>query len=282
MSKFPLLRAACVQFCATDRIAENLALISTGIAQAADAGATLIQLPEMANLMQIDKAKAREELAGFSSTVFLEALQELALHHRVWLHVGSLIVPKKQHFYNRGYVIDSGGTLRGKYDKIHLFDVDLENGESYRESADFIGGKKATIIQTPWGGLGMAICFDVRFPHLYQALAQAGATILTAPAAFTATTGAAHWQTLVRARAIENGALMLACCQGGIHQDGRETYGHSLMIDAWGEVLAQGAAVGDNVIVADFDPNQPALVRGRIPTAKLKKPFRIQQEHLIL
>ena len=281
MSHFPPLRAACVQFCATDNCAENLALISSGIAQAAQQGAELIQLPETTNLMQVDKAKAREELAGFSSHVFLEALQELALHHKVWLHVGSLIVPKKRSFCNRGYLVDASGSLRGTYDKIHLFDVDLEDGESYRESAAFMGGKKAVTIDTPWGVLGMAICFDLRFPHLYQALAQAGATILTAPAAFTATTGTAHWHTLVRARAIENGALMLACCQGGQHQDGRKTYGHSLMVDAWGKVIAQGAAAGLDVITADLDPNQPAKVRGMIPAAQLKKTFRIPQERRV-
>lgn len=281
MPKYPPLRAACVQFCATDNCAENLALVSAGIAKAAEGGAQLVQLPEMANLMQRDKERARAELAGFSAQVFLHALQELALHHRLWLHVGSLIVPKKQYFYNRGYLIDASGVLRGRYDKIHLFDVDLENGESYRESAAFKGGKKAVIINTPWGGLGMAICFDLRFPHLYQTLAQAGASILTAPAAFTATTGAAHWHALIRARAIENGALMLACCQGGLHRDGRETYGHSLIVDAWGTVLAQGAATGSETIIADLDPNQPAQVRAMIPSAQLQRTFRLQQEQCV-
>ncbi len=282
MSNLPPLRAACVQFCATVHCAKNLELISSGITQAAEQGAELIQLPEMANLMQVDKTLARQELEKFSSTVFLESLQELALHYKVWLHIGSLIVPKKQSFYNRGYLIDSGGSLRGKYDKIHLFDVDLENGESYRESSSFIGGKKAVVVDTPWGGLGMAICFDLRYPHLYQSLAEAGATILTAPAAFTATTGAAHWQTLVQARAIENNALMLACGQVGLHQDGRKTYGHSLMVDAWGKILAQGSATDFDIVIADFDPNQPASVRKMIPTAKLKKTFRIQKENLVL
>ena len=277
MSNFPPLRAACVQFCATTDCAKNLELISAGIAQAAEQGAQLIQLPEMANLMQVDKTLARQELERFSSTVFLESLQELALHYGVWLHVGSLIVPKKQAFYNRGYLIDTQGVLQGKYDKIHLFDVDLEAGESYRESTDFIGGKKAVVLDTPWGGLGMSICFDLRYPHLYQALAESGATILTAPAAFTATTGAVHWQALIQARAIENNALMLACGQVGLHQDGRKTHGHSLMVDAWGRILAQGSATNFDVVIADFDPNQPASVRKMIPTMQLKKTFRIQK-----
>ncbi|NQY82861.1 MAG: carbon-nitrogen hydrolase family protein [Alphaproteobacteria bacterium] len=275
MTVLPPLRAACVQFCATTDIAENLAQLSAGVAVAAKQGAQLVQLPEMANLMQMDKVQARVALENFSSAVFLDALQELALHHGVWLHVGSLIILRKAHFRNRGYVIDDKGRICAKYDKIHLFDVDLADSESYRESSAFRGGNKAVLVDTPWGKLGMTICFDLRFGALFRALAKAGATILTAPSAFTATTGAVHWHPLVCTRAIENGALMIACCQGGDHADGRKTYGHSLIVNAWGEVVGEGGSSRQQCVIADLDPNQPAEVRRMIPTLALERPFHV-------
>lgn len=270
------LRVACVQYCAGTSVARNLEIIGDCLARASEKGAELVQLPEMANLMQIDKNLAAEELRNFSSEVFLEALQELAITYKLWIHVGSLIVPKRHGFRNRGFVIGDGGELKAKYDKIHLFDVDLANGESYRESAVFHAGETAIVVETPWGKLGLAICFDLRFGALYRTLSEAGATILTAPAAFTKTTGQAHWHTLVRARAIENGAIMIACNQGGKHEDGRETYGHSLIVDAWGDILAEGGDEGTQVVVADLDPASVARARKMIATAKLERNFSVK------
>jgi predicted amidohydrolase len=161
------------------------------------------------------------------------------------------------------------------YDKVHLFDVDLPNGESWRESATYAGGDRAVLAQTPWGLLGLTICYDVRFAALYRALAEAGAAFLTAPACFTRQTGEAHWHVLHRARAIETGSFMISAAQGGVHEDGRETYGHSLIVDPWGRVLAE-AGTEPGVILAEIDTALVADARGRIPTLKNARPFKVE------
>ena len=274
-SSFPPLRAACLQLCSGIDAAENLATVGRMIGEAAGQGAELIQLPEMVNLMQQDKAAARRALAKFSARAFREALGGLAAHHRVWLHVGSLIEDKGDYFLNRGYLIDDHGKVRGRYTKIHLFDVDLADGESYRESAHFRAGNEAVVVDSPWGGIGLAICFDLRFPQLFQALAGAGARILTLPAASTATAGRANWHSLIRARAIETGSLMIATSQAGRHADGRATHGHSLLLDSWGQVLAEGSGSAPECVIADLDPNQVDVSRAMIPTARLQCTFEV-------
>jgi len=193
-------------------------------------------------------------------------VREAAAAHGIWVHLGSLAVKEEEggKLANRGFVIDAEGNIRARYDKLHLFDVDLPTGESWRESNSYAPGKGAVVVETPAGGLGLAICYDLRFPDLFRALSDAGATILAVPAAFTRPTGAAHWHILLRARAIEAGAYVVAAAQTGVHEDGRATYGHSLVIDPWGEVLLDmGEAAG--LGFAEIDPARIDDVRSRIP-----------------
>ena len=264
---------SCVQYAASDDITANLAVITRGVKRAAEAKAVLVQLPEMANLMQPDKGLARASIQQFGHEQFLQALQELAQKYGIWLHVGSLIVPAERLFYNRSYLIDDTGTVRGQYDKIHLFDADLAAGERYRESAHYVAGDQAVVLETPWGCLGMAICFDLRFSHLFSALVDAGADILCAPAAFTYTTGMAHWHPLVRSRAIEFGAPMIAANQGGYHARGLRTFGHSLIVDAWGTILAEGPAEGEACITSMINSEDSRIARQKIPKQDLRRQF---------
>jgi predicted amidohydrolase len=190
----------------------------------------------------------------------------------LWLHLGSLALRRPDgRLANRGFVIDDQGVIRARYDKLHLFDVDLPTGESWRESAAYEAGEGAVVVDTPIGALGLSICYDLRFPALYQALSAAGATVLAIPAAFTRPTGAAHWHVLMRARAIESAAFVIAAAQTGAHEDGRGTYGHSLVVDPWGEVLIDmGEATG--VGFAELDPDRIAEVRSRIPVIEHRRP----------
>jgi predicted amidohydrolase len=191
------------------------------------------------------------------------------------VHIGSIAVRSGDKIANRAYLIDPEGAITARYDKIHLFDVNLPNGESWRESATYTGGASAVLAETPWGLLGLTICYDVRFPALYRALAEAGASFLSAPACFTRQTGEAHWSVLHRARAIETGSFMISAAQGGIHDDGRETYGHSIIIDPWGRVLAEGGTE-PGVVLAEIDPTQVGDARARIPALQHARPFRIE------
>jgi len=203
----------------------------------------------------------------------------LAQELGIWIHAGSLVIrlADDDRFANRGFLIDPTGLIQAQYDKIHMFDVDLANGESYRESNGFRPGTHATLAQTPWGGYGMAVCYDLRFPHLFRDLAKAGARILAVPAAFTRTTGQAHWHTLLRARAIENGCFVVAPAQCGDHEDGRKTYGHALIIDPWGEVLADGGEA-PGVVTATLNLNRVSEVRGMVPSLNNDLPYDKPQE----
>ncbi len=192
------------------------------------------------------------------------------------VHVGSLAVKNGDKVANRAFVIDREGAITASYDKLHLYDVDLPNGESYRESATYTGGTRAVVADLPWGRLGVAICYDVRFPALYRALAEAGAEILSAPAAFTRQTGEAHWHVLQRARAIETGSFMISAAQGGRHEDGRETYGHSLIVDPWGRVLAEADGNEPGVILAEIDMALVADARARIPALRHARPVVVE------
>lgn len=243
----------------------NAAALVASIAAAAAGGAAMAFTPEMSGLLDRDRTRAAAAIRPEAEDRVLAAVREAAARYGIWVHLGSLALRREDgRLANRGFVIDAAGEIRARYDKIHLFDVDLPTGESWRESSAYAGGERAVAVDTPVGRLGLTICYDLRFPDLFRALSDAGATILSVPAAFTRPTGAAHWHLLLRARAVEASAFVVAAAQTGEHQDGRATYGHSLAIDAWGEVLAD-AGEAPGVTFADLDPARLADVRARIP-----------------
>jgi deaminated glutathione amidase len=255
--------------------AANLDTARDLIGQAVQAGADYVLTPEMTNIMEIKRERLFAAITEEENDPTLIALRELARKHAIFLHIGSLAI-KASHdkAVNRSFLIDRHGEIVARYDKIHMFDVDLADGESYRESNNFRPGELAVLADLPWGRLGMTICYDLRFPALYRALAEAGASFLAIPAAFTQQTGEAHWQVLMRARAVENGCFVFAAAQGGIHENGRATFGHSLVVDPWGKVLAE-AGDEPGVIVADVDPAAIAVARGRIPSLQHGRRFEV-------
>jgi predicted amidohydrolase len=238
-------------------------------------GADYVQTPEMTNVIDNRRERLFATIVSEEQDVSLATFQELARKLGIFLHIGSLALKLPgDRAANRGFLIDRTGEIVARYDKIHMFDVDLANGESYRESRSYRPGDLAVVTDLPWGRLGMTICYDLRFPALYRALAEAGASFLAIPAAFTRQTGEAHWQVLMRARAIENGCYVMAAAQGGTHEDRRETFGHSIVVDPWGTVLAEGGTE-PGVVTATIDPAQVALVRGRIPSLQHGRRFEI-------
>src|SRR5215207_4077886 len=245
------------------------------VREAAVQGAHFVQTPEMTSLVERSRAALFDKVGPEERDPTLAALREAARETGVVVHIGSLAVRAGEKVANRAYLIDAEGEIAASYDKIHLFDVDLPNGESWRESATYTGGDRAVLAETPWGLLGLTICYDVRFPALYRSLAEAGASFLSAPACFTRQTGEAHWHVLHRARAIETGSFMISGAQAGLHEDGRETYGHSLIVDPWGRVLADGGTE-PGVFLAEIDTALVAEVRGRIPTLKNARPFKVE------
>lgn len=270
------LTVGLVQTTSSVSVDRNIADSSAMIREAAGQGAQLVGLPEVVNLMQRNRTESRKVAALESDDPSLAAYRALAQELGIWIHVGSLVIrlADEDRFANRGFLIDPTGAIKGRYDKIHMFDVDLANGESYRESSGFRPGGQAVVVDTPWGGYGMAVCYDLRFPHLFRSLAKAGAGILSVPAAFTRTTGKAHWHTLIRARAIENGCFVIAPAQCGDHEDGRETFGHSLVVDPWGEVLADGGE-DTGVTIATLDLSRIAATRSMVPSLNNDLPFEM-------
>ncbi|MDF1747352.1 MAG: carbon-nitrogen hydrolase family protein [Alphaproteobacteria bacterium] len=273
------LTVGLVQMTSTTSIDRNIDISSDLIRQAAAMGAELVALPEVVNLMQRDRSQSSQVAALESEDASLAGYKALAAELGIWIHAGSLVIrlADDKRFANRGFLIDPTGQVQAQYDKIHMFDVDLANGESYRESNGFRPGTHATLAQTPWGGYGMAVCYDLRFPHLFRDLAKSGARVLAVPAAFTRTTGQAHWHTLLRARAIENGCFVIAPAQCGDHEDGRKTYGHALVIDPWGEILADGGEE-PGIVIATLDLNRVAEVRGMVPSLNNDLPYDKPQE----
>src|SRR5919112_589663 len=267
--------AACVQMRSGRDPLANRDAVAALVRQAADEGAHYVQTPEMTSLVERSRAAMFEKVGPEVRDPTLAALREVARERRIVVHIGSIAVRVGDKIANRAFVIDAGGDVVASYDKIHLFDVDLPNGESWRESATYTGGERAILGQTPWGLLGLTICYDVRFPALYRALAEGGASFLSAPACFTKQTGEAHWHVLHRARAIETGSFMISAAQGGLHEDGRETFGHSLIIDPWGRVLAEGGTE-PGVVLAEIDMSLVAEARARIPTLKHRRPFSVE------
>jgi predicted amidohydrolase len=267
--------AACVQMrSGRDPLANRDAAVALA-RQAAEEGAHYVQTPEMTSLVERSRAAIFDKVGTEERDPTLAALREVARERRIVVHIGSIAVRVGEKIANRAFVIDAGGEIAAFYDKIHLFDVDLPNGESWRESATYTGGERAVLAETPWGLLGLTICYDVRFPVLYRALAEGGASFLSAPACFTKQTGEAHWHVLHRARAIETGSFMISAAHGGLHEDGRETFGHSLIVDPWGRILAE-AAIDPGVILAEIDVAEVDRARGRIPALQHARPFTVE------
>ena len=247
----------------------------TLIREAAAQGANYVQTPEVSNMMQVNRKALFEHLKTEEDDPSLRAYRALATELKIYLHIGSLALrfsPEKA--VNRSFLIGPDGALLASYDKIHMFDIELPDGEIYRESANYQPGETAVMCDLPWGRIGLTICYDVRFPALYRALAEGGASFLTVPSAFTRKTGEAHWHILLRARAIENGAFVFAAAQGGLHENKRETFGHSLVIDPWGTVLAEGG-VDPGVVVAEIDPGKVETARKAIPSLQHGRRFSV-------
>jgi deaminated glutathione amidase len=253
--------------------AANSQNLVNAIEQAASGGAEMLFTPEMSGLLDRDVDRARQNVRSTGDDPVLAACRAAAKRTGLWLHLGSLAVTAEDgKFANRGFVIDSAGEIRASYDKIHLFDVDLPTGESWRESNVYRGGSEAVVVDgTPVGRLGLTICYDLRFPALFQSLTDAGAQVVSVPAAFTVPTGKAHWEILLRARAIEAGVFVVAAAQCGRHEDGRDTYGHSLLVDPWGTILVEmGEQVG--IAFGEVDPRKVDEVRSRIPAIRHRRP----------
>ncbi|MDF1608015.1 carbon-nitrogen hydrolase family protein [Hoeflea sp. YIM 152468] len=255
----------------------NIAVMERLVREAASCGARYVQTPEMTGSLQKDRASLRSILKAELDDPVLQAAARLAAELGLYLHIGSTAVDAGNEMAaNRGVVFDPSGAALARYDKIHMFDVDLDNGESWRESSAYRPGDVAQTVDLDVARLGMGICYDIRFPHLFRELALAGAEILTAPAAFTRQTGEAHWHVLQRARAIENGAFMISAAQGGVHEDGRETYGHSLIVDPWGRVMAEAEGDEPGVIVADLTLDEVKAARAKIPNLKNARAYRVE------
>jgi predicted amidohydrolase len=265
----------------------NLEQATHFIREAAVAGADYVLTPEVSNMMQLNRQALFEHLATEEDDGSLKAYRALATELRIHLHIGSLaVLATPDRAANRSFLIGPDGGVIASYDKIHMFDIDLGNGESYRESANYQPGETAVISDLPWGRIGLTICYDVRFPALYRALAESGASFLAVPSAFTKKTGEAHWHTLLRARAIENGCFVFAAAQGGMHENKRETYGHSLIIDPWGVVLAE-AGTEPGIILAKIDPTKVETARKAVPSLQHGRRFSVADpkagpEHLHL
>jgi deaminated glutathione amidase len=255
--------------------AANVDAATKLIAEAKVGGADYVQTPEMTNILEAKREALMAAIQPEQEDASLAAFRDSARRHGLWLHIGSLALKiSADRAANRGFLIDPRGEIAARYDKIHMFDVDLANGESYRESRTYAPGEHAVMASLPWGRIGLTICYDLRFPALYRALAEAGSTFLTVPSAFTKQTGEAHWHVLNRARAIENGCYVFAAAQGGSHENGRDTFGHSLIVDPWGRVLAEGG-VDPGVVMADIDLAAIAAARSRIPSLQHGRRFEI-------
>ncbi len=268
-------RVGLVQMCSGRSVERNVAAAADLIREAARQGADYVQTPEVTTLMELERERLLAAALPEEGNPALEQFSALAAELGIWLHIGSMVVrADADKLANRSLLITPEGRIGARYDKIHMFDVDLPNGETYRESANYAAGGQAVVADLPWGPLGLSICYDLRFPQLYRALAKAGAKFLAVPAAFTRLTGEAHWHTLLRARAIESQCYVFAATQGGLHEHGRETFGHSLIISPWGEVLAEGG-VQPAVIVADVELRAVEDVRSRVPSLRHDRTFDV-------
>ncbi len=272
MSK--VFRAACIQLTSGPEIAANIAAASDLVRRARGQGADFILTPEVSDMIEPKRDLALDKAKPESAHLMLAAFRELARETGAWLLLGSAVLrdPGAALLSNRSFLIAPSGEIVQRYDKIHMFDVDLQTGESHRESKTYRAGDRAALAELPWGVLGMSVCYDLRFPQLYRALAKAGADFLSVPSAFTVPTGQAHWHVLLRARAIETGCFVFAPAQSGEHGGGRRTYGHSLIVSPWGEILAESQD-GPGFILAAIDPAKIAEARRAIPALTHDRPF---------
>ena len=266
-------KAACVQLRSTDDVAENIRDAVRWAREAAARGATFIATPENTTLMAPDGGAKLAHSFDEANDPALPVFAALALELKVWILIGSVAIKVSDtKTANRSFLFAPDGSVTARYSKIHLFDVQLASGETSRESNTVAGGDTAVVADTDMGRIGLSICYDLRFPQLYRKLAQKGAFLFAVPSAFTVPTGSAHWHVLLRARAIENGAFVIAPAQGGIHANGRKTYGHSLIVSPWGEVLAE-AGTEPGVIIADIDPALAADARAKVPNLQHDRDF---------
>ena len=271
-------KAAAIQMRSGTDPQRNAVDLEALVRDAASQGATYIQTPEMTGAIVRDREARNSLFTTQDRDPIVAASARLAAELGIFLHIGSTAILRADgKLANRALLFSPDGKIVTTYDKIHMFDVDLDNGESWRESAAYEPGREGVVADLPFARLGFAICYDLRFPQLFRAEALAGADVLTVPAAFTRQTGVAHWHVLLRARAIENGAFVIAAAQGGLHEDGRETYGHSLIVDPWGRVLAEAAHDEPAVIVAEIDTSLSAAARKKIPNLKNARDFDIAQ-----
>ncbi|MGC1270807.1 MAG: carbon-nitrogen hydrolase family protein [Croceibacterium sp.] len=265
---------AVLQMCSGISPQENAATIVAAVADAASGGAAMLFTPEMSGLLDRDRERARPHVVAEADNPVLAAVRAAAAEHGVWVALGSLAVLREDgRWANRSLLVDACGQIAARYDKIHMFDVQLATGETWRESAAYAPGEQVVTAQTPAGRLGLAICYDVRFPALFQELGQLACDLIAIPAAFTVPTGQAHWHLLQRARAVEASAYVVAAAQAGTHQDGRKTYGHSLVIDPWGEVLLDLGGEGPALGFAEIDPVRIAEVRAQLPSLANRRPI---------
>ena len=270
-------RAALLQMRSGTDIGRNVKTFSTMVREAAANGATYVQSPEMTGALVRDRVALYTMLMVEAADPVVASASELARSLGIHVHVGSTaIAAEGGKVANRAFLFGPDGAKIATYDKIHMFDVDLDNGESWRESATYEPGKCTVIAELPFARLGLAVCYDLRFPQLFRAQALAGADVLTVPAAFTRQTGQAHWHVLLRARAIENGAWVLAAAQGGAHEDGRETFGHSIAIDPWGQVVAEAEGDEPGIVYAQVDPTASVEARKKIPNLRNAREFAVE------
>lgn len=273
----PGFRVGLVQMRSGRTPAQNVDAATKLIKEAKTGGADYVLTPEMTNILERKREDLFAALAPEEKDRSLAAFRDLARRLGIWVHVGSLaieVLPQKA--VNRSFLIDPKGEIAARYDKIHMFDVDLSGGESYRESRNYRPGEIGVAADLPWGRLGLTVCYDLRFPALYRALAEAGSSFLAIPSAFTRQTGEAHWHVLNRARAIENGAFVLAAAQGGKHENGRETFGHSLVVDPWGRILAEGGTE-PGVVLAVIDPAEVTAARAKVPSLQHGRRFEVSE-----
>ncbi len=270
--------AACVQLSSGREVAPNIAAAGELIRRARASGADFIMTPETTDMLEPKRRLRQEKLRPESEHHGVAAFRDLAAELGCWLLAGSLLVRLEgEKAANRSYLFDPSGEIAARYDKIHMFDVEIPDGQTYRESNAYRAGRHAVTAELPWGRLGMTVCYDVRFPGLYRALAQAGAAFITVPSAFTRFTGEAHWHVLLRARAIETGSYIFAAAQCGRHAEGRETYGHSLIVAPWGEVLADGGEE-PGVVSARIEPSEVLRGRAMIPALQEERAFSVAEE----
>ena len=271
------LRVAALQMRSTTSIERNVVTFEAMVREAAAKGAHYVQSPEMTGALVRDREALRAQITSADNDVLVRKASELADEFGIHVHIGSTAIARDDgKVANRGFLFGPDGALITSYDKVHMFDVDLDNGESWRESVTYEPGRETVVADLGAARMGLSICYDLRFPQLFRAQALAGAQVLTLPAAFTRQTGEAHWHVLLRSRAIENGAFLVAAAQGGKHEDGRETYGHSLVIDPWGVVLAEAEHDEPEVVVADIDVAASAAARAKVPNLANARPFEVR------